>query len=264
MDFLKTLFEAGALTWEQFSEAAKKAGFEVVNAAGGAYVPKADLDAKQQELDTANTTIKGLRETAKAWDGKDPKKLEDDLKDLQTKYDTDTANIRKAAAIDLALTRARARMADCQIGGAPQLAAASELTYFGPRGWGFHLSAGYAGLRYVEPMPLRRTDRVSGQAGLTPEAFEAFTRQERLSDAFTLDASLFKSFYFGRSRLTVALMLHNLTDAADLLYNGYESLRVHRISAGDATLWMPHATRYTYAYPRSFYLTISYRFRCRR
>lgn len=96
------------------------------------------------------------------------------------------------------LTRARARMADCQIGGAPQLAAASELTYFGPRGWGFHLSAGYAGLRYVEPMPLRRTDRVSGQAGLTPEAFEAFTRQERLSDAFTLDASLFRSFWFER------------------------------------------------------------------
>lgn len=109
MDFLKALFEAGALTWEQFSEAVKKAGFEVVNAAGGAYVPKADLDAKQQELDTANTTIKDLRETAKAWDGKDPKKLENDLKDLQTKYDTDTANIRKAAAIDLALTRARAR-----------------------------------------------------------------------------------------------------------------------------------------------------------
>lgn len=109
MDFLKALFEAGALTWEQFSDAVKKAGFEVVNAAGGAYVPKADLDAKQQELDTANNTIKDLRETAKAWDGKDPKKLEDDLKDLQVKYDTDTANIRKAAAIDLALTRARAR-----------------------------------------------------------------------------------------------------------------------------------------------------------
>ena len=109
MEFLKALFAAGALTWEQFSEAVKKAGFEVVNAAGGAYVPKADVDAKQQELDTANNTIKGLRETAKAWDGKDPKKLEDDLKDLQTKYDTDTANIRKAAAIDLALTRARAR-----------------------------------------------------------------------------------------------------------------------------------------------------------
>ena len=50
-----------------------------------------------------------LRDAAKAWDGKDPKKLEDDLKTLQTKYDTDTANIRRDAAIDLALTRAHAR-----------------------------------------------------------------------------------------------------------------------------------------------------------
>lgn len=76
---------------------------------GGAYVPKADLDTKAQELTTANNTIKDLRAAAKAWDGKDPKKLEDDLKTLQTKYDTDTANIRRDAAIDLALTRAHAR-----------------------------------------------------------------------------------------------------------------------------------------------------------
>lgn len=109
MEFLKTLFEAGALTWEQFAEAAKKAGFEVVNASGGAYVPKADLETKQRELDTENGTIKDLREAAKAWDGKNPKKLEDDLKTLQTKYDTDTANIRRDAAIDIALVAAHAR-----------------------------------------------------------------------------------------------------------------------------------------------------------
>ena len=109
MEFLKTLFEKGALTWEQFQQAAKDAKFEVVNAAGGAYVPKADLDTKAQELTTANNTIKDLRAAAKAWDGKDPKKLEDDLRTLQTKYDTDTANIRRDAAIDLALTRAHAR-----------------------------------------------------------------------------------------------------------------------------------------------------------
>ena len=109
MEFLKSLFEKGALTWEQFQQAAKDAKFEVVNAAGGAYVPKADLDTKAQELTTATNTIKDLRAAAKAWDGKDPKKLEDDLKTLQTKYDTDTANIRRDAAIDLALTRAHAR-----------------------------------------------------------------------------------------------------------------------------------------------------------
>lgn len=49
MEFLKTLFEKGALTWEQFQQAAKDAKFEVVNTAGGAYVPKADLDTKAQE-----------------------------------------------------------------------------------------------------------------------------------------------------------------------------------------------------------------------
>lgn len=109
MEFLKELFTAGALTWEQFSAEAKKQGFEIVNAAGGAYVPKADLDIKTRELETANGTIKDLRETAKKWDGKDPQKLTDDLKNLQEKYDTDTANIRKNAAIDLALTKAQAK-----------------------------------------------------------------------------------------------------------------------------------------------------------
>lgn len=109
MEFLKTLFASGALSWEQFQAAAQQAGFEVVNAAGGAYVPKADLDAKAAELETANGTIGSLRAAAKAWDGKDPAKLEGDLKALQEKYDADTARIRRDAAIDLALTRARAR-----------------------------------------------------------------------------------------------------------------------------------------------------------
>ena len=78
MEFLKTLFEAGALTWDQFSEAVKKAGFEVVNAAGGAYVPKADLDAKQHPLRVSAKAAAraGLapvpgRETGRGADGAD-------------------------------------------------------------------------------------------------------------------------------------------------------------------------------------------------
>lgn len=109
MEFLKALFEKGALTWEQFQEAVNSAKFEIVNAAEGAYVPKADLDTKVNELSAANDTIKDLKEAAKKWDGKDPKALEDSLKALQSKYDTDTANIRRDTAIDLALTKAKAR-----------------------------------------------------------------------------------------------------------------------------------------------------------
>ena len=151
-------------------------------------------------------------------------------------------------------------MGGCTIGGAPQLTAAAEGSWFGPKGWGAGVSMGYAGIRYVEPMPLRRTDRIASQAGITPEAFEAFTHQQRLPDAVTLDASLFKTFYFDRSRLTVSLLLRNLLGTGDMVYNGYESLRVRRVTAGDATFYTPHATRWTYAWPRSFYLTVSYRF----
>ena len=55
-------------------------------------------------------------------------------------------------------------------------------------------------------------------------------------------------------------MLRNLTGEADTVYGGYESLRVRHIRPGDDTLYAPHASRCTYAWPRSFYLTISYRF----
>lgn len=112
MEFLKELFGGQALTYDQLAEAAKGKGFQVVNAAGGAFVPREDLDVKVRELETANGTIKDLRETAKKWDGKDPQKLTDDLKALQLKYDTDTANIRRDAAINLALTSARVKDID--------------------------------------------------------------------------------------------------------------------------------------------------------
>lgn len=157
-------------------------------------------------------------------------------------------------------SRAESFMGDCEVGGAPRFTGCAEIGYFGPKGWGARASAGYAGGRYVEPAPLRRTQRIARQGGVTQEAFEAFVGQERLNDAFTLDASLFKTFYFGASRLTTTLMLRNLLGDHDTVYNAYESLRVRRIPAGDATLWEPHATRYTYIYPRSFYVTISYNF----
>ena len=40
MDFLKELFNGGAMTYEQLSAAVKSKGLSVVDATGGAYVPK--------------------------------------------------------------------------------------------------------------------------------------------------------------------------------------------------------------------------------
>lgn len=107
---LQTLFGDDALTLEQLeSKLSEKAEeIQIVNIVGGDYVPKSDLDTKIKELGTAAQTIKDLQETAKQFDGKDPQKLADDLSTLQAKYDTDTANIRRDAAIDLALVKAKA------------------------------------------------------------------------------------------------------------------------------------------------------------
>ena len=44
MEFLKELFNGGALTYDQLAAAVKGKGYEVVNAAQGAYVPKSDID----------------------------------------------------------------------------------------------------------------------------------------------------------------------------------------------------------------------------
>lgn len=156
-------------------------------------------------------------------------------------------------------TRAVSHMRGLVPGLEPQRTAAAEVRYFGAKGWGGRCSAGYAGGRRVEPMPLRRTERIALQGSASPEAFDAFTHQERLRDAFTVDCSLFRTFRFGRSQLTASLIVRNLT-GSQAVYAAYESLRVRTIPSGDASVWMPHPTRMTYAYPRSFYLSVSYRF----
>lgn len=152
------------------------------------------------------------------------------------------------------------RMGGCRVGGAPELAGCLEASHFAARGWGFRIAASFAGSRYVEPAWLRRTARVARQSALSEETFHAFVAQERLDDAFSLDASLWKTFRFGSSQLTCSLALRNLTGDRSTVTYAYESLRVHRLRAGDETLFAPYDTRRLYAYPRSVSLTVSYRF----
>lgn len=94
MDFLKDLFAAGALTYEQFAEAAKKQGFELVNAAGGAYVPKTELDGLNGQI----TTLTGQLDDAN-------KKLEGFDPDWKTKAEQDRRTL-EAQKFDFALERA--------------------------------------------------------------------------------------------------------------------------------------------------------------
>lgn len=59
MDFLKDLFGDQALTYDQLAQAVQEKGYDVVNAAGGAYVPKATYDTLNGQLGEANKKLEG-------------------------------------------------------------------------------------------------------------------------------------------------------------------------------------------------------------
>lgn len=61
------------------------------------------------DLATKDTKIKELAETVKSYDGVDVKKLQDDVKGWETKYNTDMAAEKKNAAIRLAIVASRPR-----------------------------------------------------------------------------------------------------------------------------------------------------------
>ncbi len=161
--------------------------------------------------------------------------------------------------------RAVAHLGGVKIGNAPLVALSANVAYMN-KGWGARLTANYAALRYVEAEPMRRTDRVSRQASLSKEMFHRFIEQERLPDAVTVDAAAWKSFRLRdrggakRHSLVVSLSVRNLLGGDNIIYSGRESLRIYRRSIAGDYLYEPFPTRYQYAYPRTYYLSVSYKF----
>lgn len=59
MEFLKSLFDNGALTWDEFSKAVTDKGFKIADLKTGDYVSKAKYD---DAISTRDTSIKSLNE----------------------------------------------------------------------------------------------------------------------------------------------------------------------------------------------------------
>ena len=114
MEKLKALFGTESLTWEQLEEKLKdNKDVKLANLAAGSYVDKGKHDNKVSELSTelnaANETIKGLRETVAKFDGVDLDKLKKDASDWETKYNTDIAAVKLDNAVNMALMQAKAK-----------------------------------------------------------------------------------------------------------------------------------------------------------
>lgn len=110
MDKLKALFGTEALTFEQLEEKLKdNKEIKLANLAAGSYVDKRKYDDVVTERDTANNTIKGLRDTVAKFDGVDIEKLKKDASDWETKYNTDIAAVKLDSAVNMALVEAKAK-----------------------------------------------------------------------------------------------------------------------------------------------------------
>ena len=158
--------------------------------------------------------------------------------------------------------RAVAHMGACTAGSAPQIAATADATYRN-RGWGVRLRANYAGFRYVEAAPVRRTDRVAKAPSVSEEIFKRFVGQERLPDAVTLDAAVWKSFRLtpaSSSYMVVSFAADNITGNRNIVYSARESLRIRRTYIADGYIYSPFPTTRLYAYPLTLRLSVSYRF----
>lgn len=110
MEKLKALFGTDSLTWEQLEEKLKdNKEVKLANLASGQYVDKKKLDDKVAELATANTTIAGLQDSVKKFDGVDIEKLKKDAADWETKYNTDVAAMKLDSAVTVALMEAKVK-----------------------------------------------------------------------------------------------------------------------------------------------------------
>lgn len=144
----------------------------------------------------------------------------------------------------------------------PTLAAVAKLRYSTPYSWRMEVEAAFASGRYVAPTPIRRMTRVTDLAA-SPEEFEAMTAQQRLDDALLIGLSAMRSWSIGgvQSRLTTVVSVRNLLCDKNIVYSAYEPSRVLRSGSGVNIHYRPMPERYTYAYPLSFNVSITYRFR---
>lgn len=155
--------------------------------------------------------------------------------------------------------RSRTLLRGLDLGGSPRRVAAAELRYEGAGMWTLSASAAYAGEHYVSPSPLYRMRRVWDRAA-SPEAVGMLTGQERFPGAATVGLFASKTFRLGARYLSLSGSVDNLFDDRRIVHSGYESMRLRKIGSGAGAGVEPFGSKYLYAYGRTCYLTLNFRF----
>lgn len=141
----------------------------------------------------------------------------------------------------------------------PQTAVTAALNYTTRSRWSFTAEWMYAGRRYVTVNPLRRTERIVSLFA-SPEERAACVGQERLPDAWVVNIGVTKGFSLFGTYVFASLSVDNLLDRRDILYGGYEQMRLDKYTVDGKRTYSPFPSRYSYAYPRTLLVSLTVSF----
>ncbi len=140
----------------------------------------------------------------------------------------------------------------------PQAVLMASLAYSTPSRWRVELSWNYAGMRYVPVSPVRRTGRIADLAS-SPEMRREFRVQERLPDASVLGFYVSKGFIIAGRYIHVGISADNILNSK-IIYGGYEQNRIRKSGTGINRTYSPFPSKYSYYYPRTFFINVSANF----
>ncbi|MHC1707792.1 MAG: TonB-dependent receptor [Bacteroidales bacterium] len=142
------------------------------------------------------------------------------------------------------------------VNGTPQNAASVGLRYAAPKYWYFNCNASYFDKIYLDFNPQRRTSAAITNLGPGDPLITLITEQEKLESGFLIDASIGKSIRYKGYYININLSVNNILDNQDLITGGYEQLRFD-FTEKNVNKFPP---KYFYAYGRSYFLNINFRF----
>ncbi|MCK9617300.1 MAG: TonB-dependent receptor [Lentimicrobiaceae bacterium] len=141
------------------------------------------------------------------------------------------------------------------VNGTPQTAASLGIKY-NVNYWFFEVKGNYFAKMYLDFSADRRTLGAVYFLGEDDPRRKEIAEQEELPDAFTLDVSIGKSWKIKDYFLNVNLSMSNILNNQDLITGGYEQGRFDYETKDAST----YPSKYYYAYGRTFFLNLGFRF----
>jgi len=140
--------------------------------------------------------------------------------------------------------------------GSPQFVATSGLRYNSNKFWFVNLNVNYFDKYYMSYNPERRTEQAINNLGPDDPLIDLITEQYRFDSGYTVDISFYKSWKIKSNFIAFNIGINNVLNNQQIRSGGFEQMR-YDFENKNLEKFPP---KYFYAYGRSYFAMLSYRF----